>query len=228
MNNKNLTVSLFLSPLQHLACSLLSTKQSSKKVSGGKKRQRLIADESSTISEEYLSSIQSLLLCLDAALRADAHSGGEWTRADEANRYNTLLEPLGNLLQCQIKMSGETSTGEFLRVVIGSGTENGSVVNTIVSLASAAGDEQLWKPLNHTVLQACSHEDRTEVRKAGVTCLLSLIQSLGEEYMVLLPECLPILSELLEDSDEEIAGLAQECISTSEELLGESLQDSLL
>jgi U3 small nucleolar RNA-associated protein 10 len=45
--------------------------------------------------------------------------------------------------------------------------------------------------------------------------------------MVLIPECLPILSELLEDSDEEVAGIAQECISQSEELLGESLQDSL-
>ncbi|OEU20700.1 hypothetical protein FRACYDRAFT_155072, partial [Fragilariopsis cylindrus CCMP1102] len=101
------------------------------------------------------------------------------------------------------------------------------VVECIVALATAAGDEQLWKPLNHSVLQACSDENRSEVRKAGVSCLLSLINSIGEEYMVLIPECLPILSELLEDSDEEVAGIAQECISQSEELLGESLQDSL-
>jgi hypothetical protein len=46
--------------------------------------------------------------------------------------------------------------------------------------------------------------------------------------MVLIPECLPVLAELLEDSDEEVAGLAQDCIALSEELLGESLQDSLL
>ena len=45
--------------------------------------------------------------------------------------------------------------------------------------------------------------------------------------MVLLPECLPILPELLEDSDEETASLAQECISLSEELLEESLHNSL-
>ena len=53
------------------------------------------------------------------------------------------------------------------------------------------------------------------------------MKSLGEEYMVLLPECLPILAELLEDNDEEVAGLAQDCISLGEELLGESLEDSL-
>ena len=45
--------------------------------------------------------------------------------------------------------------------------------------------------------------------------------------MVLLPECLPVLSELLEDSDEEIAGMAKECVRQGEELLGESLEDSL-
>lgn len=97
----------------------------------------------------------------------------------------------------------------------------------IVALALATGDEQMWKPMNHAVLQACSNEGRPEVRNAGVACLLSLITSIGEEYMVLIPECLPVLSELLEDTDEETAGLAQECISQSEELLGESLQDSL-
>jgi U3 small nucleolar RNA-associated protein 10 len=98
----------------------------------------------------------------------------------------------------------------------------------LLALATAAGDEQLWKPLNHVVLQACSHESRNEVRKAGVTCLLSLVKSIGEEYMVLIPEYLPILAELLEDSDEEIARLTRDCIADAEELLGESLQDNLL
>ena len=64
------------------------------------------------------------------------------------------------------------------------------------------------------------------MRKAGITCLLSIIETIGEEYMVLLPECLPVLSEMLED-DNEIAGMAKECVRRSEELLGESLEDSL-
>ena len=115
----------------------------------------------------------------------------------------------------------------FESLVQGDESQSGSVVECLVALASAAGDEQLWKPLNHAVLQACSDEDRVEVRKAGATCLLSLINSIGEEYMVLIPECLPVLSELLEDPDEDVSGTAQECISQSEELLGESLQDSL-
>ena len=67
---------------------------------------------------------------------------------------------------------------------------------------------------------------RSEVRKAGISCLLSIIETVGEEYMVLLPECLPVLSELLED-DDDIAGMAKECIQLGEDLLGESLSSSL-
>jgi len=113
-------------------------------------------------------------------------------------------------------------------LVRGQGTEEfGSVVGCLTALAAAAGNEQLWKPLNHALLEACAHESRPEVRKAGVGGLLSVVQTLGEEYMVLLPECLPILSELFEDDDEEIVALAKECVAAGEELLGESLDENL-
>ena len=71
------------------------------------------------------------------------------------------------------------------------------------SIAVTAGNGQLWKPLHHSILKACGNEKRTEFRKAGVSILLSVIQALGEQYMILLPE-LPVLSELFEDKDEAI------------------------
>ena len=164
-------------------------------------------------------------------MRADALDGGQWVRSEDGLKYNALLDPLGKLLQCRFPAvsPGATSSTSltYRHVVQGVDSESGSVVSCLVALASAAGDEQLWKPLNHAILEACSNEHRAEVRKSGVMCLLSLIRSVGEEYMVLLPECLPVLSELLEDSEEEIAGYAQECVTLGEELLGESLQDSL-
>ena len=159
-------------------------------------------------------------------MKSDAHSGGAWVREADSQRFNSLLDPLCKLLRSRI--SDEISPSlSYQSVVQGEGTENGSVVESLVALAAAAGDEQLWKPLNYAVLQACSDESSTEIRKAGIMCLHSLIRSVGEEYMVLIPECLPVLSELLEESDEDICGLAQECITLSEELLGESLEDNL-
>merc|ERR1712238_118137 len=99
-------------------------------------------------------------------------------------------------------MGPEDSVSAYERLVQGVGTEDyGSVVSCLTSLAAAAGNEQLWKPLNHMLLEACGNDRRSDVRKSGVKCLLSIIHTLGEEYMVLLPECLPVLSELLEDDD---------------------------
>jgi len=179
--------------------------------------------------------IQPLLRCLECALRADAHEGGEWIRADDGRRYNSLVEPLGRLLQLNVdvgyvvpasKISGPIST-PYNYIVHGDDSGVGCVINCLVVLAAAVGNEQQWKILNREVLDACSNEERLEVKRAGIMCLLALMKSLGEEYMVLLPECLPVLSELLEDTDEEVAGLAQDCVGLGEELIGESLEENL-
>jgi len=208
-----------------MMASFLSTKDSVKKAEGKKKQRLLNGERRVGLDAASLESLKYLLLCLEVSLRSDAYEGGSWIRELESQRYEKLLHPLGKLLQCRLPCN--ISDNSFETIVQGGIPGSGSVVECLVALATAAGDEQLWKPLNHSLLQACSDENRSEVRKAGVSCLLSLINSIGEEYMVLIPECLPILSELLEDSDEIVTGIAQECISQSEELLGESLQDSL-
>jgi len=48
---------------------------------------------------------------------------------------------------------------------------------------------------------------------------------IGEEYLILLPECLSYLSELLEDDDDTVSGLAGETIRYIESISGETLAD---
>jgi U3 small nucleolar RNA-associated protein 10 len=216
-----------------IAVSLLC--QRTKKADGTKRR-RIDETSGPVESIDQVKPLQPLLLCLECALKADAHEGGEWTRGDDNQRYNMILSHLGKLLlaqlpkgtpvQSNLSPNEQSSTSAYQQLVQGVGTmEYGNVVGCLTALAAAAGNEQLWKPLNFAVLEACGHK-RSEVRKAGISCLLSIIETIGEEYMVLLPECLPVLSELLED-DDEIAGMAKECVRQGEELLGESLEDSL-
>jgi U3 small nucleolar RNA-associated protein 10 len=218
-----------------LELAVASLCKSSKK-EGGSKRRRV--EEASTTAEdiEKVKPLQPLLMCLTSAFKADAHEGGDWTRGDDNQRYNIILSHLGKLLLAQVPQdlpllsdltpNERASTSAYRQLVLGMGTlEHGNVVGCITALAAAAGNEQLWKPLNFSVLEACGNK-RSEVRRAGVGCLLSLIDTIGEEYMVLLPECLPVLSELLED-EEEIASLAKQCVQQGEELLGESLEESL-
>ena len=190
------------------------------------KRQRLGEGNRSTLPRFDTEPVENALLCLQVSLRYDAHDGGRWIREDEARLYEKLLRPLSKLLQSACSPDAPSTT-TYERLVQGVDPQSSSVVSCIVSLAVAAGDEQLWKPLNHCVLRAASSETRAEVRKAGVQCLASLIRTIGEEYMIFIPECLPVLSELLEDSDGSIARLAQDCVTLSEEFLGEDLQHSL-
>ena len=219
--------------IQELAVNLLSSKSKG----GDSKRRRIDEDSGEIDGIDEVKPLQPLLLCLESALKADAHEGGDWTRGDDNQRYKMILSHLGKLLLSHVPSNmhvvsdlspkEQSVTSNYQQLVQGVGTlEHGNVVGCLTALATAAGNEQLWKPLNFSILEACEHR-RSEVRKAGVSCLLSIIETIGEEYMVLLPECLPILSELLEDGDEEIEAMAKECVRQGEELLGESLEESL-
>ena len=226
-----------IAELEFAAKHLCKPNRFSKK-EDGKKRHRLGESEEGTCNSSAFKSLQPILLCLESSLKADAHEGGNWIRGDDGQRHALILEPLGKLLHAKLPpdMPVIANVGEsksmvvtpYANIIQGIGTlDYGSVSRCIVALAMAAGDERMWKPINQALLQACENNDRPEVRRAGVHCLKSVMESIGEEYMVLLPECLPALSELLEDEDEMIAGLARECITLGEELLGESLEESL-
>jgi hypothetical protein len=195
----------------------------------GQKRRRLSTEQTS-LGIDSMRCIQPLLLCLENSLRSDALGGGNWIRSDENQRYHAILEPLGRLLACKLPSDfpvPEGTESAYKHLVRGSDDETGTVIGCLTALAGAAGNEQMWKPLNHAVLEACGNDTRGDVRKSGLICLTNLMRSLGEEYMVLLPECLPVLSELLEDREEEIVGLARECVQLAEDLIGESLEESL-
>lgn len=57
-----------------------------------KKRRRV--EEAATTVEHLadISPLQPLLQCLESALKADAHEGGNWTRGDDNQRYNAVSD----------------------------------------------------------------------------------------------------------------------------------------
>jgi len=195
-------------------------------------------DSLSLLTLDNIAPLRPLLETLECALKADAHEGGIWIRADD-QRYNLIMTPLASLLHARFpdddKISTSNAENSFYQKFV-CGMENsdenndttnaGTVSACLTALAVAVGDEFMWKPLNYAIVQACGAET-VRVRKAAVSVLLEILKVIGEEYMVLLPECLPVLSELLEDSNEDVVGLAKECVHVAEEVLGESLEDSL-
>ncbi|KAJ2388137.1 snoRNA-binding rRNA-processing protein utp10 [Coemansia sp. RSA 2611] len=96
----------------------------------------------------------------------------------------------------------------------------------IGQLAAAAGNDALWKMINQEVMLK-SRSDVPSVRVASLVVLQALYGKLGEEFLILLPETIPFLAELLEDDNGLVERATQETVKVIESYLGESLQSYL-
>ena len=96
----------------------------------------------------------------------------------------------------------------------------------VVELAVAADSADHHKELNTTILKNLRSENAA-VRLAAVKTEQALTERLGEEWLSLLPEMLPFISEAQEDDDEEVERETHRWIVGIEGVLGESL-DSML
>jgi len=100
------------------------------------------------------------------------------------------------------------------------------VVPAIVELASAADSSDHHKQMNEGLLKHLRSESAS-VRLSVVRCEQALTDRLGEEWLSMLPEMLPFISELQEDDDEIVEKETHRWIVKIEAILGESL-DSML
>ncbi|XP_018616676.2 HEAT repeat-containing protein 1 [Scleropages formosus] len=97
------------------------------------------------------------------------------------------------------------------------------LVPCIAQFSIAVRDDSQWKPLNYQVLLKTRHSS-PKVRFSSLLMLVELAGKLKENYMVLLPETIPFLAELMEDECEEVEHQVQKVIHEMEVILGESLQ----
>uniref|UniRef100_A0A3P9MLM4 HEAT repeat-containing protein 1 n=1 Tax=Oryzias latipes TaxID=8090 RepID=A0A3P9MLM4_ORYLA len=86
----------------------------------------------------------------------------------------------------------------------------------------ALADDSLWKTLNYQVLLKTRHSD-SKVRPPTLR-VTALASRLKENYVVLLPETIPFLAELMEDECEEVQQQVQRVVQEMEKILGQPLQ----
>ncbi|RKF54234.1 U3 small nucleolar RNA-associated protein 10 [Golovinomyces cichoracearum] len=103
---------------------------------------------------------------------------------------------------------------------------NEELIPALVELASVSESPDHHKELNFSILKHVRSEN-SSIRLAAVICQQKLTERLGEEWLSMLPEMLPIISELQEDDDELVEKETHRWIVKIEEVLGESL-DSML
>ncbi|KAM9462286.1 HEAT repeat-containing protein 1 [Clarias gariepinus] len=97
------------------------------------------------------------------------------------------------------------------------------LVPCVAQFSVAMGDDSQWKVLNYQILLKTRHSS-PKVRFSALLMLVELASKLKENYMVLLPESIPFLAELMEDECEEVEHQVQKTIQEMESILGESLQ----
>uniref|UniRef100_A0A3Q2X982 HEAT repeat-containing protein 1 n=1 Tax=Hippocampus comes TaxID=109280 RepID=A0A3Q2X982_HIPCM len=89
--------------------------------------------------------------------------------------------------------------------------------------AVSLADDTQWKSLNYNILLKSRHAD-AKVRFSSLLMLMELAAKLKENYVVLLPETIPFLAELMEDECEEVEHQVQKVVQEMEDILGEPLQ----
>ncbi|KAK3705231.1 snoRNA-binding rRNA-processing protein utp10 [Vermiconidia calcicola] len=99
------------------------------------------------------------------------------------------------------------------------------VISTITNLAAATSPEH-HKSMNATIMSYMRHE-HADVRLAAVQCERSITERLGLEWLTLLPEMLPFISELQEDDDERVEREILKWVGQIEAVTGESLEGML-
>ncbi|XP_062980420.1 HEAT repeat-containing protein 1 isoform X2 [Elgaria multicarinata webbii] len=150
--------------------------------------------------------LQSILDCLHKIFLFDSHHFVSKERA------GTLMMPLVN--QLENILGGEERFQERVGM---------HLIPCIAQFAVAMADDSLWKPLNYQILLKMRHES-PKVRFAALLALKELAEKIRENYMVLLPESIPFLAELMEDECEEVEHQCQKTIQQLEVILGEPLQ----
>ncbi|KAI0430457.1 armadillo-type protein [Xylaria sp. FL1042] len=100
------------------------------------------------------------------------------------------------------------------------------LIPAIVELAATADSQEHQKELNTSLLKTL-RSGQSSVRLAVVKCQQALTDKLGEEWLSMLPEMLPYISELQEDDDDDVERETNRWIVGIETVLGESL-DAML
>lgn len=125
-------------------------------------------------------------------------------------RFDLLLPAVVAQLECGSGFSAAAASGQDEVSCCRRHAEE-LVGPCLAQLASASGKDALWKAMANAVLMK-TRSKTAGVRLAALVSLRQCFQVVGEEFLALLPECLPFLSELLEvKKNDEMQGKLNAC-----------------
>eukprot|EP00638_Chattonella_subsalsa_P004855 CAMPEP_0117748010 /NCGR_PEP_ID=MMETSP0947-20121206/8831_1 /TAXON_ID=44440 /ORGANISM="Chattonella subsalsa, Strain CCMP2191" /LENGTH=718 /DNA_ID=CAMNT_0005565531 /DNA_START=250 /DNA_END=2410 /DNA_ORIENTATION=- len=198
--------------LQPTKSQEITSEKKKKKSKSGSKRKFQSLEE---LSEEDKITQYLLKKCIVSALQKLFQHDREGFL--DKKRFNLVMAPLVDQLDEVDVPGGESEYKNYI--------EN-SVAPALAQLADCVKQDALWKPMNHRILMKMRDEN-SAIRLASLKTLEQCFMTVGEEYLILLPECLSYLSELLEDNEPEVESHCRKLLKYLEDLSGENIESYL-
>ena len=131
-------------------------------------------------------------------------------------RLMEFIDPLASQLECSFGLPDPEYRSRIAS----------TLTRCVSELAACGSSYDVWKPLNNALLKQ-SRSDRPAARASALVCVDGMFSRLSEEYLVLLPETIPFLAELMEDDNLEVEALVKRLVKRIEDLSGERLDQYL-
>jgi U3 small nucleolar RNA-associated protein 10 len=159
-----------------------------------------LLENTSASTDDEIHLLSAILVALEQSFLHDQDDFWQ-----SPNHFNPVAAPLVNLF------------------TLASPSLSLALVSAITALASATSAADQHKDLNTAILRLMKSENK-ETRLAAVRVERSLTEKLGEEWLVMVPEMMPVLGEVLEDEDADVEREGREWVTRIEEVLGEGLE----
>jgi len=88
----------------------------------------------------------------------------------------------------------------------------GFATRAVVDMANSMNSDALWKPLNSAILLKL-RSPNPQVRIVALTTTHELWKRFGEDFLLLLPDTMPGLGEIMEDPNEDVVKEAQSLLA---------------
>ncbi|KAG2392219.1 hypothetical protein C9374_012471 [Naegleria lovaniensis] len=125
------------------------------------------------------------------------------------DRFEHLIEPLAKLIEQEDVCE-----------------KNYELISKTFGALASVVNQQQWKPLQYQVLQRTKHESSI-VKRTAIACIAAFYEHVGKEFIIMLPEMMPYVAELLESDDEEVLKDTRGIVLTIEQKTGEEISHFL-
>ena len=197
---------------------------------GAEPQRKKLKRSQATVGEWSTALVKNVTECFSTCLAHDvaAQRSGidSHSRFITEARFSALISPVTGLIDSLGQFDQESDYTDFM-------TNFAVPCVTKFIIAVGDGDDSVdnhganWRKNAHNKVLMHTRSDKAVVRLAALSVVDNCFKEAGPSYLVLLPETIPFLAELLEDEDERVEKFCHEVKRSLSELSGEDISELL-